>query len=79
MAVLLGMLECLDVWNLQHILFAFPDSTLPPELAGQKIFLSSIHWNNEDIIKSHWSAAILALVEEIGIDNVYVSIYESGS
>lgn len=38
-----------------------------------------MHWNNEAIIRSHWSAAVLELVRYYGPENVYVSIEESGS
>jgi hypothetical protein len=46
---------------------------------GQKIFIASIHWNNEDILRSHWVPGVLGLVEHFGKDNVYVSVQESGS
>lgn len=46
---------------------------------GQKIFIASIHWNNEAILRSHWVPGILGLVEHFGKDNVYVSVQESGS
>lgn len=45
----------------------------------QRIFIASMHWNNEAIIRSHWSAAVLDLVKHYGPENVYVSIVESGS
>lgn len=43
------------------------------------IFIASIHWNSELIVRSYWSAAVLDLVRYFGADNVYVSIIESGS
>jgi len=46
---------------------------------GQKIFIASIHWNNEKILRSHWVSGVLGLVEHFGKDNVYVSVQESGS
>ena len=45
----------------------------------EKIFIASIHWNNEAILRSHWIEAVLRLVEHFGAENVYVSILESGS
>jgi hypothetical protein len=36
-------------------------------------------WNNEQLIRSHWRAAVLDLVRHFGADNVYISIIESGS
>jgi len=46
---------------------------------GQKIFIASIHWNNEEILRSHWVPGVLGLVDHFGKDNVYVSVQESGS
>jgi len=45
----------------------------------QKIFIASTHWNNEAILRSHWNGAVLALARHFGVDNVFVSVYESGS
>ena len=51
----------------------------PPNLRGQKLFIASIHWNNEPILRSSWNLAVLDLVDYFGPENVYVSIFESGS
>jgi hypothetical protein len=45
----------------------------------ERIFIASMHWNNEKIIRSHWGAAVLDLVRYFGVENVYISIVESGS
>jgi len=45
----------------------------------EKIYISSIHWNNEVILRGHWNTAVLALCKALGPESVYVSIYESGS
>jgi hypothetical protein len=45
----------------------------------QKIFIASIHRNNEFILRTHWSEAILNLTRHYGPANVYFSTYESGS
>jgi Cryptococcal mannosyltransferase 1 len=50
-----------------------------PSSKHQKIFIASTHWNNEPILRSHWNSAVLDLVKAIGVDQVYVSVYESGS
>jgi hypothetical protein len=44
-----------------------------------RIFIASIHRNNEAILSSHWCAAVIELAKFFGPDNVYVSLYESGS
>lgn len=48
-------------------------------LKKERIFIASMHWNNEGIIRSHWSSAVLDLVKHFGADNVYISVAESGS
>lgn len=50
-----------------------------PEEDIQKIYIASIHWNNEEIIRSNWTNAVLDLVSTFGPENVYISVYESGS
>ena len=50
-----------------------------PDVRGQKVFIASIHWNNEPILRSNWNLAVLDLVDYFGPENVYISIYESGS
>ena len=50
-----------------------------PNVKGQKIFIASIHWNNEIILRSNWNDQVVNLIKYFGADNVYISIYESGS
>lgn len=45
----------------------------------QKVYIASIHWNNEAILRSHWTDAVVNLVKYLGPTQVYISIYESGS
>lgn len=51
----------------------------PVNFGPQRVFIVGIHWNNEQILRSHWIHALIALTGEIGPENVFVSIYESGS
>ncbi|KAK4189456.1 family 69 putative glycosyltransferase [Podospora australis] len=44
-----------------------------------RVFIASLHWNNEKILRSDWNSAVLDLVNTLGADNVFVSVYESGS
>lgn len=46
---------------------------------SQKIYIASIHWNNEAILRSSWIEAVVDLAKYLGPDQVYVSVYESGS
>lgn len=45
----------------------------------EKVYIAGMHWNNEIILRSHWNDALVALTRHFGVENVYVSIYESGS
>jgi hypothetical protein len=45
----------------------------------QKIFIASIHRNSERILRSHWNEAVVNLTKHLGIQNVFVSVHESGS
>lgn len=45
----------------------------------ERIYIASLHWNNEKILRSHWNDAVVALADTLGRDNVFVSVYESGS
>lgn len=49
------------------------------QLRSGKIFIVSLPWNNEIILRTHWNAQLVDLVKTLGPDNVYVSIYENGS
>lgn len=52
-----------------------------PKNSGRapKIFIASTHWNNEAKLLDFWNKAVLELTQHVGPENVYVSIYESGS
>ena len=45
----------------------------------ERVYIASIHWNNELILRSHWNKAVVALVHALGRENVFVAVYESGS
>ena len=45
----------------------------------QRVYIAAQHWNSARLLRSHWSAALLTLVQELGIENVFVAIHESGS
>jgi Cryptococcal mannosyltransferase 1 len=54
-------------------------SGLPAPVRDQKIFICAQFWTNAWVIEQRWGEALLKLIETLGADNVYVSIYESGS
>lgn len=45
----------------------------------ERLFIASMHWNNEAILRSHWNDAVVELARTWGPENVFVSVYESGS
>lgn len=54
-------------------------STLPTPVRNQKIFIVATFWTNAYVIYYRWAEALANLVQTLGPENVYVSIYESGS
>lgn len=50
-----------------------------PDFHPGKIFIVSLPWNNEIILRTHWNAQVVDLVKALGPSNVYLSIYENGS
>ncbi|KAF2815674.1 uncharacterized protein BDZ99DRAFT_541448 [Mytilinidion resinicola] len=51
----------------------------PSHPSNKRIFMASIHWINERILRSHWNQAVLDLVQHLGPQNVFVGVLESGS
>lgn len=45
----------------------------------ERIYIASMHWNNAEVLRNYWNDAVIQLTETFGADNVFVSIYESGS
>ncbi|KAK3987236.1 cryptococcal mannosyltransferase 1-domain-containing protein [Cladorrhinum sp. PSN332] len=44
-----------------------------------RVFIASLHWNNEKILRSDWNKGVVELVNTFGPENVFVSVYEGGS
>jgi hypothetical protein len=44
-----------------------------------RVYIASLHWNNEKILRSEWNKGLVDLVKSLGPENAYVSVYESGS
>lgn len=74
-AILLTVVDVLHVSSILQSHTSTPDWPAP----RPRIFIASIHWNTEIILRASWSAAVLSLAQAIGPDNVFVSIVESGS
>jgi hypothetical protein len=46
---------------------------------NESIYIASLHWNSEQLIREHWAPALLDLVAALGPSNVFVAIVEGGS
>ncbi|KAI9836737.1 MAG: hypothetical protein M1837_003250 [Sclerophora amabilis] len=49
-----------------------------PSSPIKTVYIASTHWNSEKVLR-RWNKAVVDLVRKLGTDNVYVSVYESGS
>ena len=45
----------------------------------ERVYIAALHWNSAYLIYMQWKDAVLSLADALGKDNVFVSIYESGS
>lgn len=43
------------------------------------LFIASTHWNNEYVLRNHWNDQVVQIAQHFGPQNVFVSVYESGS
>ena len=50
-----------------------------PLCQAERVYLSVLIWNNEDLLRSRWIPDLLDMVRVLGIDNVFNSVYDSGS
>lgn len=62
-----------------HESFAQHRRAHTPSRAPERVYIASMHFNNGRILRSHWNEAVLRLADVLGRQNVYVSVYESGS
>lgn len=72
------------LWDTLHILGIYWDQTASRQLPApprntKRIYIAAQHWNNARLLRERWNPGLIALIRELGIDNVYVAIYESGS
>ncbi|KAJ5908324.1 hypothetical protein N7495_001006, partial [Penicillium taxi] len=68
--------------QLRLILFQISDNDITyhdEPRRQERIFIASVNWNNELILRTHWSKALVELAWKLGPENIYISIYESGS
>ncbi|OLN81410.1 Alpha-1,3-mannosyltransferase CMT1-like protein 3 [Colletotrichum chlorophyti] len=69
----------LDALRIQRIITGTPrhDSKRPRK--AERVYIAGMHYNDAAVIRERWAPAVLELVEALGRENVYVSVYESGS
>lgn len=80
--VLLLFWSLVEVLSIRHALQAVDQQTehdAETTVKGERIFISSIHLHDEQLLRLHWNQALLELVKALGPENVFVSIYESNS
>jgi hypothetical protein len=68
-------LHCVSLYTRQIVALDAP----PPPKNTKRIYIAAQHWNDARLLRQHWNAALVALVQELDLENVFVSIYESGS
>lgn len=78
------LLALLVIWDTVHILGIYSaqaasrQSASPPRNT-RRIYIAAQHWNDAKLLRDRWNDALVALVKELGTENVHVTIYESGS
>ncbi|KAF5671775.1 putative polysaccharide export (CAP59) [Fusarium heterosporum] len=77
---LIILINILDVLRIHRNLLD-ADRTPAPKLSQppERIYIASMHFNNERVIRDHWGPAVIELSKMFGKDNVFVSVFESGS
>ncbi|KAK0254932.1 hypothetical protein B0A54_13370 [Friedmanniomyces endolithicus] len=76
--VLFALWTTLEVLSIRRAL-TFEASKPPPPFGNQKIFIASLHWTDERVLREYWVPAVRQLAQDIGRGNVFVSVLESGS
>jgi hypothetical protein len=75
--VLLVLFDTLRLLSIASAQTAASQYNPPP--TTKRIYIASQHWNTARVLRAHWNPALLSLVQDLGPENVFVSIYESGS
>lgn len=77
--LLFGLVNLLDVLRIHHNIANGERSRPRASRRHERVYIASMHFNNGKVIREHWNAAVLNLTEAFGPENVFVSVYESGS
>jgi hypothetical protein len=69
-----------SIFEVAQVLRCLASATNEPVAQrSERVYIASIHWNSERILRSHWNDAVIALADALGQENVFVAVYESGS
>lgn len=68
-----------EIYSVHQSLTTVNPQTQFNDIHAGRIFIASLHWNNEAILRADWNDAVVQLVSHLGAENVFVSVYESGS
>lgn len=69
----------LEILSVHHRIATVEKSHQQAARRPERIYIASLHWNNEAILRSHWNDAVVQVAKAWGPENVFVSVYESGS
>lgn len=61
-------LHCVSLYTRQIVALDAP----PPPKNTKRIYIAAQHWNDARLLRQHWNAALVALVQELDIENVFV-------
>lgn len=68
-------IQCISLYLHQNAAL----QTSPRLHNDKRIYIAAQHYNSARLLREHWNEALYKLVQELGTENVFVSIYESGS
>lgn len=73
--VLWDSINCISL----HLLQTTALDSSPPPRNTKRIYIAAQHYNSARLLRENWNEALYNLVKELGVESVFVSIYESGS
>ena len=79
-----ALLVAFAIWNAVEVWYIRARLSKPEHHRDRygkppKVYIASLHWNGEYLLKEYWNKAVLDVVDALGPENVFVSVYESGS
>lgn len=78
-AVLIAAGSLWEALCVHHQFRPSPDHPLNRPSSRGRIYIASIQSNTETLLRRHWNHAVVELARTLGPENVFVSVWESGS